>query len=411
MTKFKKRFIKIGIIALMPILALLLCLQNTYAYYLDNDGNLVSNNLLDITLQNGSQNGISYSVNNGQITLNGRANNYVYIVIGTTALDGTYYISGDRDNVQVFMQIAPQYYHNTSFTYTGTLETRLEISPNVTFSNYVISPMLNEGTTALDFEPFGLWIKSNDYLSVYPFNASNWEFESGQLNGNSLTEFDEVVSFDNSFIDLKLRYLEDYQGYNYNNNSVSVTYVSDRLNTFSSFTAISSMSNNDGYSFVFFKDNENVLSTIVFNEDTSNENMNFTYPIEFNKIIIYIETSKFYDTTYVNNFSVNVGTFYQGYEYAKDLLENDKEQIYTDGYNQGYNQGQTTGYNQGYNEGIEQDLETTGVKTLFNSILSYPVNMIKSVFNFEFMGVNIASVIMFIVSIGIVIFVVKKFKE
>ena len=168
----------------MPIFALLLCLQNTYAYYFDNDNNLVSNNLLDITLENGSQNGISYSVNNGQIILNGRANDYVYIVIGTTALDGIYYISGDRANVQVFMQIAPQYYHNTSFTYTGNLQTRLEISPDFTFDNYVIEPMLNVGTTALDFEPFGVWYNSNR------FDITNYGPLYKVLNGTTAKLFD-----------------------------------------------------------------------------------------------------------------------------------------------------------------------------------------------------------------------------
>lgn len=69
-------------------------------------------------------------------------------------------------------------------------------------------------------------------------------------------------------------------------------------------------------------------------------------------------------------------------------------------------------YNEGYQIGLNEarglDLETNGFSTLMNSILSYPINFISNVFNFEFMGINVASILLFLVSVGVVIFVVRR---
>lgn len=110
-----------------------------------------------------------------------------------------------------------------------------------------------------------------------------------------------------------------------------------------------------------------------------------------------------YDDGFANGYN-------QGYNYGYASGDsNGYNQGYENGYNNGLDGGYDSGYQAGYNYGINSNLETNGVRTLFNSILSFPVDMIKSVFNFEFMGVNIASVITFIISIGIVAFVLKKF--
>lgn len=108
-----------------------------------------------------------------------------------------------------------------------------------------------------------------------------------------------------------------------------------------------------------------------------------------------------YNVAQLSNLNALLDTTYNiGYN---DALSESNPDIFQNGYN--------SGYQVGYNQGINESIETTGFRTLINSILSYPVNMIKESFNFEFMGVNIASIILFVVSISIVFFVVKKFKE
>lgn len=97
------------------------------------------------------------------------------------------------------------------------------------------------------------------------------------------------------------------------------------------------------------------------------------------------------------------------------------------GYNSGYYQGTTDGYNAGYAEGTEEmefyceqnylqgfhegQIEGQGnVETLLGSILEAPVNFIKSVFYFEIMGINIASLVLFGITIAIVVFVIRKLR-
>ena len=78
---------------------------------------------------------------------------------------------------------------------------------------------------------------------------------------------------------------------------------------------------------------------------------------------------------------------------------------------EGKNEYYPMGYNDGYRDGSEEDFTTNGFKTLIGSIFNYPIDFIRGVFNFEFFGINISSLIMFVLSIGIVIFVIKRFKK
>lgn len=92
-------------------------------------------------------------------------------------------------------------------------------------------------------------------------------------------------------------------------------------------------------------------------------------------------------------------TRYRELQNQYDELLNNSEFTYDDG------------YNDGFNDAINNEFSNSGLNTLFNAILSYPVNFIKEVFNFNFMGVNIAGVITFILSIGIVAFIINYFRK
>lgn len=80
------------------------------------------------------------------------------------------------------------------------------------------------------------------------------------------------------------------------------------------------------------------------------------------------------------------------------------------GYENGKNDGYDIGYDSGFEDGEQSNFTTNGFKTLIGSIFNYPINMVKTIFDFEFMGINVASIIMFVLSIGIVVFVIKKFR-
>lgn len=99
------------------------------------------------------------------------------------------------------------------------------------------------------------------------------------------------------------------------------------------------------------------------------------------------------------NSSYNVG-YSEGYAEGENV-----------GIDEGKEIGQDIGYEIGYSEGAQSNFETNGFKTLISSIFMYPVNMIKGVFNFEFMGINVLGLITFVISIGIVIFVISYLRR
>ena len=112
---------------------------------------------------------------------------------------------------------------------------------------------------------------------------------------------------------------------------------------------------------------------------------------------------------FANDYNV---AYTNGYNDGYEVGQNEGQENGMDlGYQEGFRDGKIEGYDNGYNEALGEDISSRGFWGLLNSIMSYPVNMIKSVFNFEFMGINIAGLITFIVSIVIVIFIVHRFKK
>jgi len=95
----------------------------------------------------------------------------------------------------------------------------------------------------------------------------------------------------------------------------------------------------------------------------------------------------------------------EGYKYGQLSGSDLVNEAHDKGYNDGFAVGKEAGYSQAINEGVNDN----GFRTLFGSILSYPVNMIRSAFNFEIFGLNVSSLLMFIASIAVVGFVIKKF--
>lgn len=72
-------------------------------------------------------------------------------------------------------------------------------------------------------------------------------------------------------------------------------------------------------------------------------------------------------------------------------------------YEDGYRYGVTVGRSQ-----VENNVETG--KNLFLSILDAPFTLIRNIFNFEILGINISAVIFFIISVLLIGFVIKKIK-
>ena len=100
---------------------------------------------------------------------------------------------------------------------------------------------------------------------------------------------------------------------------------------------------------------------------------------------------------------------------------------YNIGYNMGFSDGEDSGYDIGYSVGEENGIKkgkTIGykeyedekgasfkLKDLLFGIIDAPFNIIKSSLNFEIFGINLSSVILFLISTSLVFFVIRFFMK
>lgn len=162
---------------------------------------------------------------------------------------------------------------------------------------------------------------------------------------------------------------------------------------------------------------DTVVVDLNYQNDSLPLPITFNNEYTFNKIKLYNTYSQENDVWNISfgtsqapyNYYLGSGSQVSGYASGYQIGFNDglKEGHYN-GYQEGLDNSYSLGYQAGYNVGIQQDVTNSGFRNLFNSILSYPINFISSVFNFEFMGINVASIVLFLVSIGVVLFVIKR---
>ena len=113
-----------------------------------------------------------------------------------------------------------------------------------------------------------------------------------------------------------------------------------------------------------------------------------------------------------------------GYDIGYSVGENSGYDI---GYNRGFSDGEVSGYDIGYSVGEENGIKkgkTIGykeyedekgasfkLKDLLFGIIDAPFNIIKSALNFEIFGINLSSVILFLISTSLVFFVIRFFMK
>lgn len=89
---------------------------------------------------------------------------------------------------------------------------------------------------------------------------------------------------------------------------------------------------------------------------------------------------------------------------------------YASGEATGYNNGYEEGYLSGYTEGKEYGFQTAGdlavlPKNFINAMFSTPINIFKSLLNWEFFGINLFGVLTSLLTIAVVVFLFRKFKK
>ena len=120
-------------------------------------------NLLNNTLTSGTRNGITYTVNEDKsVTLNGTATTITWLILNNsiTFSAGTYTMSqgNDNNNVRIFCSALDGYVENGIRTATLNKEKTSDVSINIpggtTVSNFIIYPMIKEGSGTIEYEPY-----------------------------------------------------------------------------------------------------------------------------------------------------------------------------------------------------------------------------------------------------------------
>lgn len=129
---------------------------------------------------------------------------------------------------------------------------------------------------------------------------------------------------------------------------------------------------------------------ILVQEDETNVSRTYTTSIP--------DTSTYFNINVVlNDLSNN--------DYYNDIYANGYTAGQEDGYQTGYNNGWQVGHDVGYGEGTQS---TSRFADLLFTIADTPIYYLKSLFNFELFGINVAIAIMSLLSISIAVYIVKK---
>lgn len=434
MVNRKRKLLKLGIMCLMPLLALLITISNSYAYYLNNDGDILSDNLIDNKSVYATGNiDIDYTLTGFDIENHSSLNWGQYATFSIDYLrTGSYTLSFDQnpttivyifvDDVQIFGDGQTSHNHmsiNIPINRDGA-NLNIRFYTNASITNL----MLNEGIEK-PYSAFGKWYSSSEYeISNYgPLykvlngtTARLYDFNSSQLSDflNSNPIINETIEWNNNY-DFKNSMIPNIRNailngsdelYNVDRPIVLLSLKTPLLIDNLSFYRM--VSNEIRYIYLYFEDGSMESVSIANASDVSTK-----YSIWYNqnkKSLLYIAFDNEVNFDMVSSISQPAYNMVYSDAYNSGSYDGYKEG-YNDGIKQSAPNSYIEGYNKGYDDGIQEDLESSGFRTLITTILSYPVNMVRESLNFEFMGIHVASVVLFIISLGIVAFVIKRFKD
>ena len=436
---FKKNFTKILMAFTLAITSLFIAFGcNTYAYTLDNNGNLVSDNLLspECLYPNHNVNGDGTL---GNLTI---YSSYYKVPVSPNT-DYTLSYVGSVYNLGV-----ATYDNNGNFlSYVTWNNSKGSTANNVyfisfDFPNSYSNLMLNTGLTALDYEPYGIWYNENDYNQLqdnydtlmnqylnlknrylYGFFADLSELHLiGTSSGvSSIDEYFSLQDLINSnyFSNgtfLLNNFITNISG-SYDSASIKFSFAPNLIpsNVDIIFTG------NQNFNFIFnivFSDNS------VYHSGISNEN-NFIFHENLNNLsisnggvpIVNFNFS-FSNGDYIPNmnFGSDYGVAYNtGFSDAQNLslqtINNLENQI-TSLYGEISNLGSTintlqSAYND-LNQSYNNLLGGNSFANLFFTIAETPFASFKQIWNVDFLGVNLAGFVTGILFIGLIIWVIKK---
>lgn len=436
----------------VPLLALVLfaCfVVNTYAYTLNSRGDLVSNNLLDfdllqpfgnnLTFDNGSVSGYdTKSVFNFQVQF--YQGNLVVsqpYSINVSSVGYVQYSFTKQSNIDYI-----QFGHNGS---SNDIKVRYYINGLTNGSTYTISIyitsysgthsfdkiMLNQGSSRLAYEPYGVFINSKyipsgssirnnligTNVKVFPNSSYNsLDYYELSYYKNTTPTMSDVVVYNDDTLNYDL-YKNNFNIYQYGMNSQSSS-VPNRLALFYSFTnplllpSINFYLNggdDSGTSTIVLYFTDNTYQVLLISEGDENNNKSVTFVNTYNKGITNIVTTMHKNMHYVD-FGVSDITSVYNSGFNNGYYHGSK-----DGYKEGlrdnsssFNDGYKAGYDDGYIDGTE-DYEEGSLGFMVTSIVEAPINIFKDIFSFNVLGLNIAELVLSLVTVLVTVFIIKRF--
>lgn len=151
------------------------------------------------------------------------------------------------------------------------------------------------------------------------------------------------------------------------------------------------------------KTNEQPLSLYEMLDATSGAHMDYTNEQVINEVMRQLMFDVNYDMTPLLEGRYNIG-YNMGFSDGEDS-----------GYDIGYSVGEENGIKKGKTIGYKEYEDEKGasfkLKDLLFGIIDAPFNIIKSALNFEIFGINLSSVILFLISTSLVFFVIRFFMK
>ncbi|MDE6242312.1 MAG: hypothetical protein K2M08_07845 [Anaeroplasmataceae bacterium] len=441
------------------------------AYTLDDNGNLISDNVLSIKDGTYGSSTAMAEVKNGVIYLykTSTYNINIFIPLNVPVRANTTYSFLAFENYtgfQFFLTAGLNDYTNRiRVDYGATFSVNYNITyiqiymtESGRFSDFELRPMLNEGSTAKPYEPYGIWY-SDEWVENASNNAYQNGYDIGYADGKNeyYQQFSDIfinstliVSYSTSTGD-KIAYQGGVISDTINENIINLGYYQDKVSYTEVIPANATrldiyFNNANGillqqdsiylniYDGQYMTENGRIAFNLGYNSGNNGigvidgsylklvsgsstglgrwvltvpDGLSNAYMTQL--LIIGFNTSSdmYIDDLIITNNSLQVG-YGQGFNAGYTSgLENGKEQGYNNGFNdgieQGKNEGYQSGYNQGYTDGSGSDNTLVG---MMFAIVDAPFQILKDSMNFNFLGVNIAD---FIFSFITLILVLKIF--
>lgn len=149
---------------------------------------------------------------------------------------------------------------------------------------------------------------------------------------------------------------------------------------------------------LYLEPENELIYNVVYYNDVNGNYLKFCYPLYSSDTGFLVQA--FTTRTYFINTDLSDNQIYnQGYQQG---LADNQSNIYNNGYNAGYD----VGFGQGRQDGIVEANDYSFI-SLIGAVVDVPVQTIRGMLNFTFLGINLFDFLMGLIAILVILFIVK----